>query len=188
MAILTFKSEEEYEKILEPYALEIGKLVFSWNRMQEKFGKLYWAVLGKESGAEADEKWNSLYSDREQRKLLRGAAIKKVWPETQSSPTKLEDIEWLLDQAETLAEKRNDAVHASYVMLTDGEGTRTVANSFSGNRRAKNLEGKELLQEFPQYRVCAERLAQYAQIMQYHLNFPSQYPEWPARPILPRLD
>lgn len=186
MAILPFfQSDEELERILEPTALELGKLVFAYNRMQDKLNKLYWAMLGFEHGTRADEEWNKLRSDRDQRKLLRDAAKKKVWPKAFETITIREDIEWLLDEVDNVGERRNDSIHASFVMITDGLGTSAASNPFSGSQRSKNLVGKDLLIEFRWYRQCAETLAQYAQAIQYHVLFTDRYPQFPKRPVLP---
>ncbi len=183
MAILKWLTDEEAEKILEPCALELGKLVFAYNRMQDKLGKLYWAALGKDKGREAEEKWYSIPSDGAQRKMLKDVAASVAWPAMIQ-----EEIGWLLDEAGKMGQKRNDAMHASYVMLTNEEGTKTVSDPFSGNKRAKNMAGKNLIKEFRWYRVCAEVLAQYAVMMHYHLLFTSQYPQLPVRPTLPLLN
>ncbi len=184
MATLTFPTDDELEKLLEPTAMELGKLVFAYNRMQDKLGLLYWAILGKEHSKLAAKNWHEQRSDGLQRKLLREAAATKIWPEDFVATNIQQDIEWLLDEAKIMGEQRNDAMHASYVMLTNELGSVPASNFFSGNPRAKNLAGKNLLTEFLRYRKRAEALAGYARTMHYHILFTDQYLHKPERPHL----
>ena len=63
-----------------------------------------------------------------------------------------DDLKWLLDRVDKLASERNNAIHApcSLYLRADGssEVMAAVRSANAGNRRAKGLEGEDLLTEF----------------------------------------
>jgi hypothetical protein len=129
--------------------------------------------------------WHSTQSDRAQREMLRAAldaaAVEHLFGRNQA----IEDIKWLLNEADKLAERRNNALHAPYVIIADHHGTRFAPMDFSGNPRAAKLVKKDLLIEFAWYADCARVLSDYAFAVQYAPALPHQ--PWPGRPALPVL-
>jgi hypothetical protein len=63
-------------------------------------------------------------------------------------PKAPDDLKWLLDRAEEVADARNNAVHAPCSLFLGGSVSEMGASYFDGNPRAKRLMGKELLVEF----------------------------------------
>jgi hypothetical protein len=72
--IVRVPSQKQLEKQFEPYAIELGKLVYAWNRLHEKLFDLFWAVTGLQNGNIANAIWHSIDRDRAQRQMLRKAA------------------------------------------------------------------------------------------------------------------
>jgi hypothetical protein len=72
--VVKIPSQKRLEQQFEPYAIELGKLVYAWNRLHEKLAGLFWTVTGFQNGAVASAIWHSTDSDRAQRKMLRQVA------------------------------------------------------------------------------------------------------------------
>jgi hypothetical protein len=100
-------------------------------------------------------------------------------------PKVSDDLKWLLDRAEELADARNNAVHApcSFSIGANG-GTLIGAAFFTGNPRAKKLKGKDLFVEFEWCAVAARVLSLYVGQLETAIAFPDRY-EWPNRPTIP---
>jgi hypothetical protein len=100
----------------------------------------------------------------------------------------MEDVIWLLDRADELADERNDAIHTPVSMMTDRAGKAfyaSMAASVSGHPRARRLWGKRLLVEFERCEKVAASLSFFAgEAVMALVN--EQHP-WPARPSLPPL-
>ena len=92
------------------------------------------------------------------------------------SPRAPDDLKWLLDRADKLASDRNNAIHAPCSLYLRGDGSSevmaAVRSANAGNRRAKNLEGKDLLIEFHWCAAYAVCLGQFAEC---------SHPRWPPR-------
>jgi hypothetical protein len=104
------------------------------------------------------------------------------------SPRVPDDLKWLLDRADKLASDRNNAIHAPCSLYLRGDGSSevmaAVRSANAGNRRAKNLEGKDLLTEFYWCAAYAVRLGQFAGMLAPAMASPGHY-EWPKRPKIP---
>jgi hypothetical protein len=183
------------EQMFHPYAVEIGKLALEWNRLQEHLSFLFSVTLGTGNTVMlAYRIWHSAQSDRAQREMLRAAAEVMFGTELhgQASPKLLEDILWLLDQAQRLADRRNDAMHSPFILSYGASGGVTVAPAvFLGHPRAGKLQGKNVLMEFEWYRDCARVLADFAYELFYSLKMAPiaalPAPPLPERPRLPLL-
>jgi hypothetical protein len=174
---------------LQPYATEIGHVTLAWNRLHENLALLFWYALGP--GSVPFAIWDRLSSDRTQRDILETAV--KAGAFAQSSPRMTEEVLWLLKQVGKLADRRNVAIHAPLTTLTDVDtgSTRVEPQTWFGNRRAKGLAGKDIIQELL---LCAERAdalsyfaAELIQCMSpSHSAWPERPPEQPqvdAKPL-----
>ena len=89
--------------------------------------------------------------------------VNDIAPIATSAP---DDLKWLLDRADKLASDRHNAIHAPCSLYPRGHGSSevmaAVRSANAGNRRAKNLEGKDLLIEFHWCAAYAVRLGQFA--------------------------
>ena len=187
MAIVKVPTNRQLEKHFEPYAIELGKLTYAWNRLHEQMARLFWTVSGVKNGAVPFAIWYSTSSDRAQRAMLRAATKASDWISHDNKAIICRDIEWALARADALADKRNDALHSPYVVSVSAGGAKVMAADFSGHPRAMKLVGKDLLQEFRWYRDSAESLAAFISAIDTHLSFPTMMPDWPERPKMPKL-
>ena len=183
----TKRADEEARVAFEAYALAVGKVVHAWNYLQETLGQLLYFVTGPDDGRAALLKWYSFKSDHRQRAMLRERVLRA--PEDRWCPQVLaprEDVIWLLDRADELADERNDAIHTPVSMMTDRDGRvvhASMAAFVNGNPRARELWGKKLLVEFERCEKAAAALSLFAGEVVMALGN-DQHP-WPARPSLP---
>jgi hypothetical protein len=133
-------------------------------RMERSASTAGAAVRSHPRGRQAE--WYAIRSDTKQREKLRSAIIETTsgrWKKSLRAPG---DLKWLLDRADKLANDRNNAVHAPCSLYLRGDGSSevmaAVRSANAGNRRAKNLEGKDLLIEFHWCAAYAMRLGQFA--------------------------
>jgi hypothetical protein len=168
----------------EPYFAALGQVAHAWNHLQEEFAELFCSVtgLGNSMGLAI---WHSLRSDRAQREMvraaIRAAAADEGW--TEKFPQARQDVEWALDEANRIAERRNRAIHAPCSVAVGVEDFEIVPWAFSGNRLAKKLVGKDVLQEFKWYEESAKTLKQY--IREAHVVLFNGRTPWPDKPQMP---
>jgi hypothetical protein len=178
--IVRWSTFEETKKAFDAYVAAVGKVAHAWNYLHERLGVLFVAVTGMERNL-ALSIWYSVRSDLAQREMLKAAVNAKL-------PKAPDDLKWLLDRAQEVANARNDAVHAPCSLYINGSGSEMGASFFDGNPRAKNLVGKELLVEFAWCEGYAETLSRFAEMLANAVAFPDRF-AWPERPkILPRDD
>ena len=132
--------------------------------------------------------WYAIRSDTRQREKLRCAIAETTSGTWKKSPRAPDDLKWLLDRADKLANDRNNAIHAPCSLYLRGDGSSevmaAVRSANAGNRRAKNLEGKDLLTEFYWCAAYAVRLGQFAGMLAPAMASPGHH-EWPERPKIP---
>lgn len=125
----------------------IGKLVREWATLHDDLGKLFAATMGMypETMPVKLAAWQSQVNDRAQREMLRASALSLLeWGPNEMKPA-LEEVDWLLSRCESVAEGRNNIVHASYTLSWLPAGPEIASNDFFGNKRAKKLVGKDLI-------------------------------------------
>jgi hypothetical protein len=183
--IVKWPTDEERKTAFEVYTLAVGKVAHARNYLHEKLGQLFVVVSGADRGI-ALAIWYSTDSDRAQRWMLRAAAMacgSDRWP----NPAAKDDTIWLLDRADSLAEQRNNAIHAPCSLFVGGEkegGSEMGASFFYGHPRARKLMGKSLLDEFDWCERYAETLSEFTEKVETGIAFAGRYP-WPDRPSLP---
>jgi hypothetical protein len=183
MPITKVPSGQERQETIEPYLIEIGALVLSWNYLHEELANLFWRVTGIPNGAIAFAIWHSTPSDLTQRKMLR-AAVEVVYGENDETR---ERILWLLNKVDHfLAQKRNDALHAAVVLLVEPEGTKIIPQNFTNSPRADSLEGKQIIKELIWYRETADALKWDARMLRQALH-PKRPQPLPEKPKMPHL-
>jgi hypothetical protein len=171
---------------MEPYVMALGKVAHAWNYLQEALGQLFCAVTGLENDSTGQAIWHSTSNDRTQREMLR-AAIEAVTHErlTTSLPKAKDDIKWLLNQADKVAEQRNNAIHAPMAISVGGKEIELVPAAYYGNPRAHKLVGKDILTEFEWYEHCADTLTRFAYGVRGAIT--ANDVTWPNRPQMPVL-
>ena len=185
--IVRWSNFEETKKAFDAYVAAVGKVAYAWNYLHEKLGKLFVAVSGAEREV-ALANWYSVWSDRGQRAMLRAKVNATVSERSKRPPDPDDDLIWLLNCADDLAEDRNNAVHAPCSLYINGSRSEMGAAFFNGNPRARKLMGKELLVEFAWCEAYAETLSRFTELLAVAIAFPDRFP-WPERPkILSRDD
>src|SRR5215813_10376154 len=66
-------TEGQRRRVFRPYALDIGYLVYSWNRLHDVLSVLFALVVQSTSPKLAGAIWHSTDNDFSQRKMLRAA-------------------------------------------------------------------------------------------------------------------
>jgi hypothetical protein len=182
--VIRMPTDGELTKLFKPYALEIGRLVYSWNRLQERLARLFVLCCGPTQWRIAGAVWYSSKSDLAQRAMLKAVVGCRTF---EGLPKAQLEIIWLLNYIDnSLADRRNDVIHSPFSFMTDAAGTRLKSDHFSENPRAKKLFEKELLAEFTWYQLTASVLSGYASDMHLAIALPDRHP-WPTRPKLPTL-
>jgi hypothetical protein len=177
----------ETHEAIEAYCVAVGLVVYEWNDLHEKLARLF-AVVREGDRQEILTEWYAIRSDTRQREKL-WCVIAEMTPDRwKKSPRAPDDLKWLLDRADKLASDRNDAIHAPCSLYLRGDGSSevmaAVRSANGGNRRAKNLEGKDLLTEFHWCAAYAVRLGPFAGMLAPAMASPDNY-EWPERPKIP---
>jgi hypothetical protein len=172
---------------IEAYCVAVGLVVYEWNDLHEKLARLF-AVVREGDRQETLIEWYAVRSDTRQREKLRCAITEMTPDRWKKSPRAPNDLKWLLDRADKLASDRNNAIHTPCSLYLRGDGSSEVMaaarSANAGSRRAKNLEGKDLLIEFHWCTAYAVRLGQFAAMLAPAMASPDLY-EWPARPKIP---
>jgi hypothetical protein len=187
MARLPTKEEiDEQVAAFQPYYEALGKTAHAWNHLQEELAQLFCEVGGIDPmGLRL---WHALKSDRSQRDLLEAALHSALEDEkwAKKYPKAKTDITWLLVEANRLADRRNDAIHAPCTIGIKTGQLEIVPFSFYGNPRAKKLQGKQILNEFGWYEKSADTLRHFAISIAYCFRS-GEVRTWPDRPHMPAL-
>jgi hypothetical protein len=177
----------ETHEAIEAYCVAVGLVIYEWNDLHEKLGRLFAVVRGG-GRREPLTEWYAIRSDTRQRETLRSAIAETTSDRWKKSPRAPDDLKWLLDGVNKLANDRNNPIHAPCSLYLRGDGSSevmaAVRSANGANRRAKNLEGKDLLTEFHWCAAYALRLGQFAGMLAPAMASPDNY-EWPKRPKIP---
>jgi hypothetical protein len=177
----------------EAYVAAVGGIVHAWNHLHEILGHLFAALLAG-SPHVALAIWYSTDNDRAQRAMLRAAVSARALHEwVKMWPTSTEDMLWLIDRANTLADRRNDAIHTPVSIFLDDADNEVISALtrayFFGHHRAKKLARQEILQEFDWCERYADVLSQFGHRMTYvmerYLRDARRRDAWPSRPSPP---
>jgi hypothetical protein len=171
----------------DPYYSAVGKVVHAWNHLQEELAQVFCVVTGLNNSVGLAI-WHTVQSDRGQREMLRSAVhaacADEEWAE--KFPDAKESIDWLLNEANKVADRRNDAIHAPCSVTIGTEDFEIIPFSFLGNPRAKKLHTKDILAEFAWYAQSASVLKQHAQDVEVALSAAGK--PWPDKPRMPALE
>jgi len=173
--------DEAVDDLLSEYKKLLGEVAYSWNKLHETLAKLFATIIGGDSRMILAA-WHSQVSDRSQREMLRaaiGAVEEHIWE--RRLPEARKDLIWLLDRADSLASMRNYAIHAPVNPSVDFSKREFVIEPdwFSGNTKAKFLQGKNILDEFAWYTARGRYLDDYAQAARSALVHNSEV--WPPK-------
>jgi hypothetical protein len=175
------------EAIYAPYVALIGQIALSWNSLHERLAHLFWVIMGGGFMDQPIGVWNSQNFDRARREMLRAATVAATPRELADHPKLIDDVTWLLARADDLEHKRNDAVHsplyAASNILVHGIVPPVISDDMLKNRRAMNLAGKNLMEEFAWCRDSIIVLCDFAVSVERALT--ADGARWPDKPSLP---
>jgi hypothetical protein len=176
----------EQERQFKPLAIELGWIAYEWNRLHEALGELFADAMGADTYT-ALSAWHAVRSDLTQRQMLKATAAHRAKRSAPEDTLLWRALVNLVDEVTKLSDKRNNAIHAPLVFVTDVTGGAVEVEPlvFLGNEKAANLGNRDLLPEFQWYRKSGEVLANYANVLHYALNDPTH--QLPPKPILPTL-
>src|ERR1700752_2950121 len=144
-------TRRQIDKMYRPFVGDIGYFVVSWNRLQETLARLFWFVTGTSDGAMPLAIWHSSKDDRTQRAMLRSAAevvfsgrfLRKGRLATPAENKQaLDDIVWIVNTMNALANKRNTTIHSPFLVSVDTtlrSKARLTPHDTYGNPRALRL-------------------------------------------------
>jgi hypothetical protein len=118
-AIETLVTFEDTIQPFDAYVAAVGRVAHAWNYLHERLGVLFVTVSGMERNV-ALSIWYSVKSDLAQRAMLRAALEATNSERSKRLPKASNDLKWLLDRADALAEDRNNAVHAPCSLYLGG--------------------------------------------------------------------
>jgi hypothetical protein len=162
-----------------PYVTAIGQAAVAWNGLHDALRSLFWYLSGGVEPRTHAAIWNSIRSDRSQRAMLRSLA-KSDEQTGEITRDQYDLIIWLLERCNSLAEARDDVVHAPLIAHKDG----VAPNSAFGNPRAANLLNKDMLSEFRWCRDMALVLTDFCARLDWHFCQPRRF-ALPEKPELP---
>jgi hypothetical protein len=178
--VVKVPDREEITAAFEPYVAAVGRVVHAWNFLQEKLALIFAAMSGADHEI-ALAIWYSTENDRAQRQMFRAAI--NASPAKRWAATARDDLLWLLNRADELADAINNAIHVPCSAYTSDAGTEMAAAFHTGNPRARRLVGKHLIDEFLWCEEYAETLSRFAITTASALQ-DSRF-EWPAKPGVP---
>src|SRR5262245_51452983 len=111
--------KSNFEIHFTPIATELGRLVYAWNELHEHLGHLFDFVVSPKGPGTALAAWRAVESDRTQRTMLRYAVEHAA---SRLEKAVVDEIFWVLEKANSLAEDRNNAIHSPYAIFTQAEG------------------------------------------------------------------
>jgi hypothetical protein len=187
-------TDEEIDAVnaaLNPYFIALGRVAHSWNHLHEELGKLFCSVTGLELH-HGMTIWHTLKSDRSQRDILRGAITARCqesdW--VAKRPKAAAAIMDLLNEVNSLADRRNNAIHAPCSVALHGnrKDFEIVPVTFFGNDKATRLIGKDIIEEFRWYEGCANTLKKYTTTCRLAVDAGLSSLEKPQMPTLGQAD
>lgn len=177
-------SDEEARAAFDAYTCALGKVAHAWNYLHERLGSLFASLVNAPDRSVIAAVWHSSYSDRAQRQMLVAVIANINDQRWQSFPKNAKNnLISVLTEIDKLGSRRDDAVHAPSILMTDVGGSMMAAHPLSGNRRAQHLSGKHLIKEFGKIENYIENYSRYIMsVEQAWLYSPQLWPDTPENP------
>jgi hypothetical protein len=182
-------NHSEVDKLLleayEPFMMALGELAFQWNALQDEMCSLFCVLLQSKNPDIGEAIWHTVKSDRGQREMLMNLLpVARINGLKISLPFQ-KDIKDVLNSIMKLENDRNDAIHSPMAIWIEAEGFAIKPNTLSNNPRARNLEGKNLMQTFGYVTHCAGLYGRYLNKVQAKIiNKDEPFPKKPQAPPL----
>jgi hypothetical protein len=180
--IIYVAPRKRQKRDIDRYAVELGYLAINWNNLHEHLAQIFEASFPstKKNDRLALAVWHSVNSDLAQRKMLRAIADRAQHLGVASK----EEIIWLLNKADSFADRRNDAIHSPFIPANATTYWALVPDMMSFSPRARKLNNKDLLKEFKWYADSVRTLSAHAYRIARSLETAKPLPERPSLPIL----
>lgn len=172
---------ESVRHLYDDYVMAVGRVVYSWNKLQAVLGELFLAIT-KIERTMGQAIWHSITSDSAQRNILRVSVKASVDPffSTDRCPVR-EDILWILEMADHIASERNDAVHVPFDISIVDSQLAVVPLSYLGNPKYGKFDQVAVLEEFAYCEQCADRLRFFVERALSACQ-DGRFDAWPGRP------
>ncbi|PNE10463.1 MAG: hypothetical protein CR217_14110 [Beijerinckiaceae bacterium] len=121
MPIVKMPADETIKEKFSEYVAALGKVAHSWNFLQERLGQLFVRAIPTAPHKVLLAVWYSEQNDRAQRRMLRAAINSGAidsWPSKLPTNAK-DDILRLLEEADKLGLKRDQAIHTPCAIMTN---------------------------------------------------------------------
>lgn len=182
-----------------PYVKAIGQFALAWNDLHLRLGFLFDLILGSLPHNVAQSIWNSSNQDRATRKMLEAILDEIPLRWLSGFPDAQEDVEWILNRANSLEDLRNDVMHSPVWamgykpseapslgnLLLQDVPLRVDTVWITGNKRAAKFEGKDFLKEIKWGRDATLIVRDFAVDVHSALRSPAKPGSWPKRPAMP---
>ena len=127
-----------------PIAEVVGLIAIEWNSMHNRLGQIFAHVTGLDKDV-AYTIWNSIESDRKQRKILKDATI-QVYTEERYREAR-EYITKLINRIDDASPKRNSSIHCPFTIAVEDGGLEVVPDDLAKNKHAEKLRDVDILTE-----------------------------------------
>ena len=163
------------------YGAVIGEVVLASNYVLMELQLLFGALVTPDHPHVAEAMWHTLSNDRPKLELLRAF----VEGNTTIQNTARDRIVWAISKAEKLAEKRNDAVHATVAFDRTAKPYKVVPfKQGTHPARFRRLTVQhDLKRFFRSVKDDLHALSNYVRAVRIHLMYPARF----ALPQKPRL-
>ena len=183
---------ERIREKLQPVAEAIGLIAMQWNSMHNELGRIFVLVTKLDENA-AYTKWNSIRSDRKQRRLLR-IETEIVYADEKFREAR-ENIIDLIDRIDRASSTRNSSVHCPFTLLIEDGDLRVIPddlasdipNDLAKNRHAEMLKAVDILPELQKRIDEIDELDLRAQYVLQCLRILELGAPWPSTCSPPRL-
>lgn len=175
------------DKAFRPYVVALGQIALAWNGLHTEMAVLFAAIMGGGFSNQFFAVWHAIKNDRAQRDMLL-AATKSLADRksNQEREALIEAVTWICEKANTVEDKRNDALHSplwGYRRGLSGEAVVTPVTGLGHERAEKLATRKSLLAEFRWCRDASIVIADYVWALQRFLS--GRTHSWPETPSLP---
>lgn len=170
-------------RAFRPYAIAMGQLALAWNGFHQALAFLFCTVMGGGNVAPYLAVWNAIRNDRSQRAMLLAATKADISTLLPWCPELLSDLEWVLKNANTVEDTRDDALHSPLSLVRHSNRVEVVPAIGLGSPRAIRLTTRHILTEYRWCRDMSITLRQF--ISEMDDFFCSDGKPWPDRPKLP---
>jgi hypothetical protein len=173
------------KEIKDEHAKAIGRIAYAWNELHEHLSEVFGLLFAREDYGLALTAWHALATDAGQRDMLKAVAKVKLGSDSKA----YHELKWALKKIkEPLAKQRNTGVHLPLMIFTDmSQGPASPAipqilpNMLFGNRKARNMTGRDLLKEYSHNEGQIRKLTTYLVAIAFNISPVREHSIWASR-------